>query len=237
MSVHVIMPFRSGDEWRDPSAAVVTRWWKDELGLDVTRCDDPNPCGFNRGRAINRAVDGGLGGIMRWSPHDVLVFTDADVIPARINVERAIGQVVAGRPAYAVPFTEVRYLTPDATRAVQAGHPLEDRHELYEGVWERLSTGGLNVLTVQTWCRAGGFDPRFTGWGFEDAAFDIAARTLTGRPPAWVDGPLTHLWHPPARDPESEAYQHGLALCRRYEAADGDHVAVAGLVSERRKEG
>ena len=37
-------------------------------------------------------------------------------------------------------------------------------------------------------------DPRFLGWGGEDAAWGQALRRLYG-PPAQFDGALTHLWH------------------------------------------
>lgn len=229
MTVHVVIPHRPGDRQRARNTATVQSWWLHTFGLGTNVCDDPNPTGFNRGRALNAGV-ADLGA----DPFDVLVLTDGDLIPDQRAIEQAIGAVAAGSArGYVVPFTEVRYLSAGATEAVHAGDAPTD-HEL-DGVWDRRSTGGINVMRVATFEAAAGFDPRFTGWGFEDSAWDIAVSTLVA-PTRWMAGPVWHLWHPPARDPEHPSYQAGLDLCRRYEDAYGDVAAVRALIDERAAE-
>lgn len=223
-AVHVVMPLRPGDDQRTRNAAVTARWWTD-LGLRPNLCDDPNPDDFNRGRALNAGVEE-LGANLG----DVLILTDGDLLPTEAAIEQAIGAVVARTaPGFVVPFTEVRYLNEAATDAAHRGTLLPD---LTEGVWDRPSTGGINIMRVSTFERCHGFDPRFTGWGFEDAAFDIAAHALAG-PTRWMPGHVLHLWHPPGRNPEAPSYDAGLVLCRRYEAAAGDEAAVRELIRER----
>lgn len=229
MTVHVVIPHRATDPTRSANCAVVANWWAEAMRLRVNLCDDPNPGGFNRGRALNAGVRA-LGA----ERFDVLVLADGDLIPDRGSIEQAIGAVAAGSaPGYVVPFTEVRYLSQGSTAAVVDGDEAPHDGEV-EGVWDRLSTGGINVVRVETFERVRGFDPRFTGWGFEDAAWDIAVSTLVG-PTRWIPGAVYHLWHPPGRDPEASTYQAGLDLCRRYEAAAGAEnpgSAVRALIEE-----
>ena len=53
--------------------------------------------------------------------------------------------------------------------------------------------------------QAGGFDPRFVGWGGEDTSLGAALTTLVG-PPARLEASVWHLWHPgPNRPPSSAA--------------------------------
>lgn len=238
MTVHIVIPYRAGDSARDASFAVVARWWTDFTGGDLIACDDPDPDRFNRGRAINAGVRRLLEHVAGIRSDDFLVAADADLIPSEHAVAECIGRLHAqpGRYAYAVPFAQVEYVSRAATSEVHAGaNPWAPGIEI-EGVWDRLSTGGITIVTVHAWALAQGFDPRFHGWGFEDAAFDIAARTLTGTHPFHRHGStVRHLWHPrPAEQDAGDAgYQASLALCHRYEDADGNPDALGALLRER----
>lgn len=232
MTVHVLIPYRprsrGGSDVRARNADVVWSWWHRHYGARPVVGDDPNPSSFNRGRAINVAA-------LRAQPRpgDVLVLADADLIPHGPALEEAVGAIaLGGHRGMIVPFTEVRYLSePEAAAVHDAGGAMRADPDL-DGVWDWLSTGGINVLSADLFDEVGGFDPRFEGWGFEDAAFDIACAAL-GEPTRWVTAPVWHLWHPPSRDPAAPTYETSLALCRRYEAAAGSVAAVRALIEER----
>lgn len=230
MAVLVLIPYRArargGSDERARNADVVWSWWH-HLGLRPVIGDDPNPGTFNRGRALNAAVVRA-----QPKPGDVLVLSDADLIPDFAALERAVGMVALGHAGMVVPFTEVRYLSERASIEVHAAAAELPDHPELDGVWDRLSTGGLNVLSFDLFAAVDGFDPRFTGWGFEDAAFDAACSTL-GQATVHLPGPIHHLWHPPARDSNHPTYEPGLALCRRYETAAGDPEAMRALIKER----
>lgn len=231
MTVLVLVPYRprqrGGSDVRARNADVVWSWWHRRYGLQPIVGDDPNPDTFNRGRALNAAA-------LRAQPRpgDVLVLADADLVPTGSAIDAAVGAVALGHRGMVVPFAEVRYLSEAESVAVHDhGGVMRDDPDL-DGVWDRRSTGGINVVSADLFDAVGGFDPRFEGWGFEDAAFDIACAAI-GAPTSWIDAPVWHLWHPPARDPNAPTYEASLALCRRYEAAAGSSVAVRALIEER----
>ena len=233
--VRVLVPFRSGgDLQRQLNVGVVLDWWHNLTSQWPEVVDDPDPLLFNRGRAIGAHLAAN-------PPQDgeVLVLADGDLIPQAHAVERALG-ILTLQPqvwAYAVPFTTVDYLSSADTARVH--QQLVDPHDadvLAERTWNRLSTGGINIVPAATWWVSGGFDPRFRGWGFEDAAFDAAARTLTAKRTLHVGGPVIHLHHPPSPEtnPGDPGYQRSLELCHRYEQVDGDPDAMRRLTMDWR---
>lgn len=207
----------------------------DEVGrVEVVLADDPNPGPFNRGRALDHGVaraDGSL-----------LLFHDADMVLPIGNLSRAFDRLHwPDQPGYVVPFTSVAYLSQVGTTGVLAGDAsfaldlitYPTCGSLVDMRWERLSTGGVNVLTRDHYMRAGGFDPRFAGWGGEDAAFDLAVGTLVA-PGAHIDGQAAHLWHPYATDRGTQQTEVNMLLCRRYEQAWDDPDAMRALIAEHR---
>lgn len=162
---------------------------------------------------------------------DVLIIADGDCVVDDV----ALGQAVlwASRDGYAQPAHIVNRLTPDASdtvlqmpvdASVPIRLPVEGRHQL-------LSGGGVIVVHRDLWRDAGGFDPRFVGWGGEDYALGCALYALTGDFPRKAAAAVTHLWHPPqTRDhrltPDNEA------LSRRYLNAKHDPPAMRALLAE-----
>lgn len=229
MRVSVIIPWRGSADRRRNRRIVMDHIDQALAPAEMIMVDDPSPDGkFNRGRALNAGAQIASG--------EVLVFADADLIVDEASLRAAVD--LCPSYSYVVPFSAVKFLTCEASTgsvavALDAIHAGE-RPENVDLDWDRLSTGGCNVITEENWWLSGGFDPRFAGWGFEDAAFDCAARTLTDRPPLWLTGAAVHLWH---EHDETRGDDVGMdaarKLCQQYEGADGDRTAMKRLVRAR----
>jgi len=223
----VVIPYRLTPE-RERLLLYVLAWLTEATaGIDATAtvADDAHP-DFNRGRAINAGV--------AQTDGDVLAFVDADLmVPG--EAFRAGLEAVKNGAAMVVPFTRREELTAKATAKVLAGAdpwgPWEE--DDFEYVMNNRGTGGINILTRATFEAAGGFDPRFAGWGYEDSAFADAVETLVG-PVEWLSGTAVHLWHPldPTRHNPALA-EAGTELCKRYTAAWGNREAMRALIAER----
>lgn len=165
------------------------------------------------------------------STADVLIVADGDCVVTCDALTRAVEQ--AARAGYAAPAKVVRRLTPAATTDALACDPaadLDPRLET-EGRHDLLAAGGILVIRRDVWTEAGGFDPRFIGWGGEDYALGCALYALTGDYARHEPGTMWHLWHPPqTRDqrltPDNDA------LARRYLSAKHDPQAMRALLAE-----
>lgn len=160
---------------------------------------------------------------------DVVVVADADVWTAGITA--AVAAVGAGEP-WAVPHHDVRRLTEDATTAVLAGAAPQEQ-PLVERAYRGMEGGGIVVATKLV-LESIPLDPRFIGWGQEDAAWGIALHHTAG--PAWRGtDPLYHLFHPPqprlSRRYGSDASAN---LWRRYVRARSSPAAMQSLIEEAR---
>lgn len=175
---------------------------------------------------------------------DVWVICDADLwVESWPTLKEAAA--VAATHTWVVPCGNVYRLAPDATRRIVAEDPDRPvdwpvaRSELANGhkrnaFYRLFPGGGIFAITPEAYHRAGGFDPRFVGWGGEDLAFAAALNTLVG-PPVRLEASVWHLYHQLSR----QAAKIGRPsapndrLCRRYLHAEGDPAAVRSIISDR----
>lgn len=219
--------------WREPTTAgprrlnletVIDRWAHLFPNVEPVLADDPDPDSFNRGRALHAGI------VSTDAP--VLILADADMIVTELAVMASLAAIRDRQNAYAVPFDRLTFCDEVASAILR--HP---RHKLNPDdpdlgdQFNRRSDGGVNVLTREAYDQAGGFDHRFRGWGFEDAALSRALQVLVG-PCWWAPFRGLHLWHPSARRPDSTEHAESVALIRRYEAAGEDRAQVAYIVGE-----
>lgn len=182
----VLVPQRADGAERDRAWAYLSGLWAG-LGWEViTGACPPGP--WVKALAVADALSRASG--------DVLVLADADAWCP--GVVAAVEAVNDGAP-WAVPHTLVHRLTKGATDCLYGtegfGGPLiEQRVE--QRPYPGMVGGGCTVLRRDVY-EACPLDPRFRGWGQEDAAWGVALTALYGSPWRSTE-PLWHLWHPPA---------------------------------------
>lgn len=157
---------------------------------------------------------------------EVILVADADVWSD--GLERAVDSLE--RFPWAIPHHTVYRLTEQATANVLNGGELAGPYtqQPYKG-W---AGGGLLALHRDTYERIP-LDPRFVGWGGEDAAWHLALVRFTGR--GWRGrASLHHLWHPPQpRLNRIIGSQESADLLNRYQRARTPALMEA-LIEEAR---
>lgn len=222
MTTAVVIPWRPGTPERNANHSVVrahvTALLPDAVHLDVDSGRTP----FSRAGSRNEGVR-----VAQHAGADVVVICDADTLVEPEPLHAAIAAAADGM--LHLPYTWYRGLTQAGTADHIAGRPAAECPAELEHQW---ATGGVLVMTPAAWWQAGGMDERFQGYGFEDAAFRIAADALLG-PTAKHDGTITHLWHPSEVGHGSPQHIANGQLCQRYVDATGNPDAVRALIAER----
>lgn len=179
MDVSVLIPWRGGDPQRERVFEYVLMMWE-KTGADICVGEDDPGGPFNCSRAQNRAF--------RLAKHDRLMMIGADTVP-----DFELVQVVYNRldtVDWFPLFHETAYYSQESTARILSGAPRAA--EPFEYVLP-FCTGPV-ALTRDAYVATGGMDERFSGWGYEDAAFRQTLAGLFGAPPA---EPKTArcLWH------------------------------------------
>jgi hypothetical protein len=204
MDVRVVTPWRPDGAERSALWAFCSRWWK---ARGVVPIVSPSPEGpFNRGAAINAGLDG------TW---DAAIVLDADVVCPQDLVAGVL--LAANAERLVLPYERYVGLAPWGMRRVLAGDDIETAGAL-RVVDDHESS--IIIIPRAVWDEAGGFDPRFVGWGQDDVAFCQTCRILTGEP-LRMPGNVYHLWHPPADEkwPGDPLWDANQALGAKYRVA------------------
>jgi hypothetical protein len=214
----IVIPWRPGDPVRERNYKRVREFW-DETGLPVFTADSGHEfftAGISRNQAAAEAGD--------W---DVAVFSDADVLPG--STEQIADAVATANEtgAFTVGYSEFRWLSEEATRALCEDGVPADRvrpERAIKGTW-------INTFAIRRdlFELAGRFDEGFVGYGMEDLAFYKAAATLGGT--QRVSGVLCHLHHD--RRPDEERIYSNWNREVRYNKAFGDRERMLAVIAER----
>ncbi len=215
VKVAVVIPFATSEthDWEncDRTQAYYDENFSDWhviIGADAVGVHSTN--NFSRALAINYAADA----LHRNGPlPDVLVFNDADTLVPPNQLREAV-TAAAGRDGIVQAFSEFVWL---------------DRQGELEAVIPS-SAQCVCALSVRTWERLTGYDPRFQGWGYEDLAFGIHNHAVFGV--RRIEGRVYHHWHPRREGSAPELEAANLALWERYVAADGDVIALDKIRAE-----
>lgn len=186
-------------------------------GLPVAFAPCPTP-EWSKGAAANPVVAA--------SDADLIVLADADSYVSDDALTAAIDH--ADAHGWAMPHSTVRRLSRPSTEVVLAGGTAD---KLERSPYPALPGGGIVVLTREAWATVNGVDPRFQGWGGEDAAFGLVLSVLVGPVNPRRLSPLTHLWHPPAANCRKPS-QRNRDLDARYRACRRNPARMADLVRE-----
>ncbi|QKJ18559.1 hypothetical protein [Microbacterium hominis] len=215
-AVRIVLPWRPAPSRLDAFDRVVA-WYRTQFPevplLTVDSGDEPFVLAACRNRTMAAAA-----------PDEVVVIGDADTIPEADALRAAI-RAARTSDRVQLPYTEYRWLGRAGSAQFAEGVPLARcDHELVIG-----ACSGVYVATPRTWAAHGGQDERFRGWGFEDAAWNLAHETLLGGPPERHEGRVYALYHV-GETRAGEQYEANAARMERYRAAAGDRRAMAQLV-------
>jgi len=218
-AVSVIIPWRPAPS-RVTAFDALTSWYAREFPEFTVQTVDTDDDVFVLAACRNR-------GIVGASVDDVVIINDADTIPEPAALREAIAAARTSGLVH-LPYTAYHWLGANGTADYLAGtDPRECDFELVLG-----ACSGVYVTTPRTWERHGGQDERFRGWGYEDAAWNLAHQTLLGSPPQRHEGRVYALHHV-AETRAGARFDANAALMERYRSAAGDPDAMRSLVSER----
>jgi hypothetical protein len=179
VDVSVLIPWRGGDPQRERVFEyVLDQWAKIPVQVCVGEDDPEGP--FNCSRAQNRAF--------RQAERNHLIMIGADTLPpdAAFIWERFRHHDEDWFPI----FSETSYYSEEATGRILSGANPADEFPEYT---LPFCTGPV-ALTRDAYVATGGMDERFSGWGYEDAAFRQTLAGLFGAPPA-LDATCRCLHH------------------------------------------
>jgi hypothetical protein len=159
----VCIPWRPSPS-RIPAFNRVMDFWPG-FGWPIITADSDTEI-FSLAQARNNAVT--------QATTDVVIVADADTLIDPQNILTA----VADPAGVWWPFTKYRILT-----NTYLNTPIEQlAHVPYVNTWDGdgiAGVGGCIITTQKEWWRLGGQPPEFIGWGHEDVAFTMIARTLS----------------------------------------------------------
>lgn len=181
MDVSVLIPWRTDNGPRQRVFDYVLPLWE-QTGAQICVGEDDPEGGFNCSRAQNRAF--------RQAKHDVLFMIGADYVPDPDHVRFALERQRHHDEDWFPLFAETGYWSRAASDRILSGvdpatEPLEYKLE--------FCTGPV-LVTRDAYVATGGMDERFSGWGYEDAAFRQTLAGLFGAPPA-PPAVCRCLWH------------------------------------------
>lgn len=225
--VAILVPRRAGIEERDRLWEFCRTWWENDYPdwPIVEGHHDTGP--FNRSLAINNAAENA-------GDWDVAVIIDADVLCDPHSVRSAV-DIAAVTHSMVLAGDERVMISRQGTTKILDGYRGNWR---VRGIQERVYTDGCSccvVVSRKLWDDVGGFDPLFTGWGFEDIAFRVACETISGKPMVKLSSAMFHLWHTTSHENNQRqpTYQSNAARCDRYKAAHWDPEQIHKLLDER----
>lgn len=209
----ICMPWKeANDHWREEAHDWCLNYWAEQ--------DFPlfQGTGANRAAMCNNAAEKAIA-----SGANVLVFADADTwAPYNQVIKAVITASESGKLTYA--FTKYVKVDQGRTRQATKTHPTRVRASTLARAAKSNTThvSGLLAIPVDLWKKIGGFDERFSGWGFEDQAFHLAAEVV-GEGHLRIEGTALHWYH--RSDPTKGRTVHPqdprLALIAKYCQAAG----------------
>ena len=258
--ISVLVPF-NGDQDRQVVWRWLRRYWEYHLpGIEIImghdRRHERDGAVFSKTCAINDAF--------RRCTGDVIVIADADCYIDTHVIAHCAKRLRAARAAKAhtwfVPYRHIYRLTKHATNRLIRSNPRKPlRFSTPPPSHDIESTQGsahghrfgamIVVLPREAFVLVGGMDPRFRGWGGEDASFVRLVDTLWGKHTNTPNDVL-HCWHPKKIEPGTWLDPTGKSweirewagqgkrpndwLSKRYQAASGDPVKMRALIEEDR---
>lgn len=210
MNVSILVPFKSqGQPDRDANWDWIRRRFgalHPDWQISVGESQFP----FNRGVAINDAAAKAKG--------DIFYISDADcfVLPEKA---RACVQMASEAPGAVIAAT--RWVALDRAYSMQLRQSVLNPEPVNPPAWCEVvgTVSGCLAISREGFEAVGGFPVEFEDWGGEDCAFWYKTETFlaTGRR---LEGDMYHLWHPTARDADSESFKRNMKRQELYGQAN-----------------
>lgn len=181
MDVSVLIPWRTDNGPRERVFRYLLPLWE-ATGAQICVGEDDPDGPFNCSRAQNRAF--------RQAKHDRLYMIGADAVPDLDHLLTTRMRFRHHDEDWFPLFAETAYYSREATDRILAGSDPES----FELDYTLPFCTGPVALTRDAYVATGGMDERFSGWGYEDAAFRQTLAGLFGAPPA-PPHTLRCLWH------------------------------------------
>lgn len=219
MTVAICCPYRPDGDRRD----LLWRWckarWEWLLPDSVIVTADTADEAFNRGKAINQAVDVAVS----LYHADQLIIADTDTFVQPTQLQGAIA--LLARRRWCAPFTTYYNLDLPTSDAVLQG-PVDIDWPRDFG-WEHQIPPVPTGVVLTTKDAFIGFDERFVGWGWEDNAWAADMRRAHGQVKL-ITGAAFHLWHPvnQAQTWEQPFAEHNQRLAEEHQVRDFTYEAL-----------
>jgi hypothetical protein len=216
----VVIPWRRKAD-RAYAYEIVVNWYKKNFdSIKVFSVDDdkqPFCLAGCRNLGVKMAEQEGF---------EAVVINDADTLPEVESLLEAVSLAKNNSSVY-LPYTEYHSLMNIGTTDYLNGKPLREcRHLVVPG-----ACSGVYVTSPKTWWTHYGQDERFQGWGFEDAAWWSAHKTLLGQEPQRVEGNV-YSFHHVSEKKKGKQYESNALLCAHYHNAENDIERMKQLASE-----
>jgi len=204
----VVIPWRPDDGIRSEIFDWTMERYRSLFG-DIEIClGDSLSEPFNRAASRNLAVE--------QSSSDLIVIADADT-PPMLELADALLALSPAKP-WAHPYDLYYSLTEQQTFDLLLTDPKDPlSHPRGDFEFVMRSWAGAICMRKDAYNLLGGYDERFTGWGYEDTAFSCAATIIFGNAHR-VHGQAYHLWHgrPQSLTWEQPHIAANRALCGEY---------------------
>lgn len=247
--ISLLVPFRDDREHRTRVWGWLRRYWESQLDSVEVIMGHDGGWPFSKAAAVNDAARRAHG--KNFVILDADAYMDANVIQQcadRLDLARR-----HGFRTWMMPYNRLYRLSRENTLGLLYFDPREPYQlpspppaEWLESDRNTATYGHkfgamAQVMPREAFFATGGMDPRFRGWGSEDASFLKALDTLWGLHEV-TDNDLVHMWHSrPGKDVESRRWvgQTGSAgmansrLAQRYGSANGEPHFMRGLADER----
>jgi hypothetical protein len=191
LKIAICIPWNDiDDKRRRDSFDWCLKWWEN-AGIPVYVASGESRSAM-RNEAARRAIADGA---------TVLFFADADTwVPVHQVMAASVHASTTGHLTHA--FEYYCRLGSAETRRGQMTHNPDARALSRAATRQRNHMSGASAVPVSLWDEIGGYDERFTSWGFEDRAFDMAAGCLGGSVDR-IGGYAIHWFHIPAPEKKS----------------------------------
>jgi glycosyltransferase involved in cell wall biosynthesis len=230
----ILVPFRDSDGSRSHLINYLRPRWESSMpDAEIIVAEDDGESPFSKTIAVNNAF--------RQSTSDVIVILDADCWVEPDILRRAAKVINTGKAPWVRPCNKVNRINQRTTdrllgRAAHFGFPT-----ITSNMTERITpvVGLVCVVPRTAFLKAGGMDPRFRGWGWEDTAWNWMIDGIHGKAQIW-NYSVNHLWHPRKRSSGGRPVWEGqternATLGRRYKTVRSNPHGLRKLASEVQK--